>query len=190
MTPKLANDFLSRSDGSWSVLYPILKEELAAHHYADQDLPFPYEFLFFEEDYIRYYLDIVNRNIPCNTVLDIGCQNGIQSYVFEDLTYIGVDYIRHKWFRDKGNYLCGDFLQMDIELSDKIVISNMSLGYFSDMEDEITNEQIAEKLSACRWLYAGVPPQLLELLKPRFDVCDYLVEGGFPRVFLGKESKR
>ena len=88
MTPSFARELISKYDGNRSLLYPILKDEIDSYNYADKDNPFPYEFLFFEDDYLQYYLDIVERNIPSKTIVDIGCQNGFQSYIFEDFDYI------------------------------------------------------------------------------------------------------
>lgn len=105
MTPALAQELLKKYDGNYSVLYPLLREEIATYHYPDSDLVFPNEFLFFEDDYLEYYLDIMKRKIPCGTILDIGCQNGFQSYIFEGFNYIGVDCFKHKWFEINILYL-------------------------------------------------------------------------------------
>lgn len=186
MTPDLARELLTKSDGNYSLIYPILKDEIALYNYSEYDNPFPQEFLFYEEDYLRYYLDILERKIPVKTVVDIGCQNGFQSFIFSDFNYIGVDCIKHKWFRDKGNYICDYCWNLDMDLSDKIVISNMSLGYFNEWGNGISDEEIAESLSTCKWLYIGTTPKLLSLLRPIFKECRYFTYGEFPRVFLGK----
>lgn len=186
MTSELVRELLEKYDGNHSVLYPILEDEIAEYHYLDHELPIPTEFLFFEGDYLQYYLDIMERQIPCDTILDIGCQNGFQSFIFEDFNYIGVDCICHKWFRDKGNYICDYFWNLDMDLSDKIVISNMSLGYFNEWGGGITDEELSDRLSCCQWLYIGTTPKLLNLLKPHFRECKYFKGGDFPRVFLGK----
>ena len=186
MTPELARELLSKYDGNHSPLYPILKDEIDQYNYNDEDNPFPYEFLFFEDDYLRYYLDIIDRKIPCQSIVDIGCGIGFQSYIFEDFNYIGVDCIKSKWFRDKGNYICDYFWNLDMDLSDKIVISNMSIGYFNEWGEGITNEKLAERLKECKWLYIGTTPELLGLLRPYFSECKYFENSGFPRAFLGK----
>ena len=186
MSPELARELLSKYDGNHSEIYPLIKEEIELYHYPSQDLPWPECFIFFENDYLEYYLDIAGRKIPCSTVLDIGCQNGFQSYIFEDFNYIGIDCIEHKWFRDKGNYVCDYFWNLDMGLSDKIVISNMSLGYFNEWGEGITNEKLAERLKECKWLYIGTTPELLGLLRPYFSECKYFENSGFPRAFLGK----
>lgn len=186
MTPELARELLSKYDGNHSLLYPILKDEIDQYNYADKENPFPYEFLFFEDDYLKYYLDIVERGIPSKTIVDIGCENGFQSYIFEDFDYIGIDILEQKWFRNKGNYIREDFLNLNIDLSDKIVISNMSLGYFNSWRPGLTDEVIAERLKACEWLYIGTTPTLIDLLKPFFCEIKFFKNGKFPRVFLGK----
>lgn len=186
MTAELAKFLLSKMNGNRSILYPILKEEIAAYHYQPEELSYPDEFLFFENDYLQYYLDICQRKIPCHTILDIGCQYGFQSYIFEDFDYIGVDCYPHRWFRDKGNYIKKYFWELNTNLSDKIVISNMSLGYFNEWGDGITNESLAKQLSQCKWLYIATTPELLALLKSYFNICKVFHDGEFPRVFFEK----
>lgn len=186
MTESLARKLISEDDDARSLIYPLIRDELATYNYGDYDLPFPNEFLFFEKDYLEYYVDIIERRIPSRKVIDIGCENGIQSYIFEDYDYIGIDCIKHKWFRDKGNYINGFFQDIDLNFDDSIVISNMSLGYFNSWGNGISNEEIAEKLSVCRWLYIGTTPELLTLLKPHFKKCEYFKDDGFPRVYLEK----
>lgn len=186
MTPQLAGELLSKYDGSHSVIYPVIKDEIDLYRYRNDELPFPYEFLFFEDDYLQYYLDIIDRKIPCRSIVDIGCEMGFQSYIFEDFNYIGIDCIKHKWFRDKGNYICEFFWNLDMDLQDKIVISNMSLGYFNEWGEGITNEKLAKRLKECKWLYIGTTPELLGLLRPYFSECKYFENSGFPRAFLGK----
>ena len=186
MSPSLARKLLSKCDGNHSVIYPLLKDEITSYGYDCLELPFPYEFIFFEDDYLKYYLDIIDRNIPCKKVLDIGCQNGFQSYIFEDFEYTGIDCDKYKWFRDKGNYIRDFFWNVDLDLTDMIVISNMSLGYFNTWGRGITDEELAEKLSVCRWLYIATTPKLLSLLKSHFSECRCFKDGEFPRVFLGK----
>ena len=186
MTESLARKFISEDNDACSLVYPLIRDELETYDYDDYDLPFPNEFLFFEKDYLEYYVDIIERRIPSRKVIDIGCENGIQSYIFEDYDYIGIDCIKYKWFRDKGNYINGFFQDIDLNFDDSIVISNMSLGYFNSWGNGISNEEIAEKLSVCRWLYIGTTPELLTLLKPHFKKCEYFKNDGFPRVYLEK----
>lgn len=131
MTESLARKLISEDNDARSLIYPIIRDELATYEYSGYDLPFPNEFLFFEKDYLEYYVDIIERRIPSRKVIDIGCENGIQSYIFEDYDYIGIDCIKYKWFRDKGNYINGFFQDIDLNFDDSIVISNMSLGYFN-----------------------------------------------------------
>ena len=130
MTESLARKLISEDNDARSLIYPIIRDELVTYEYSDYDLPFPNEFLFFEKDYLEYYVDIIERRIPSRKVIDIGCDNGIQSYIFEDYDYIGIDCIKYKWFRDKGNYINGFFQDIDLNFDDSIVISNMSLLRF------------------------------------------------------------
>ena len=67
MTPELAQRLLDKYDRNHSVIYPLIKDEIESYHYPDMDLPWPECFLFFEDDYLKYYLDIVERKIPCST---------------------------------------------------------------------------------------------------------------------------
>lgn len=186
MTPELAKELLDKYDRNHSLLFPILKDEIVAYNYSDYENPFPQEFLFFEDDYLKYYLDIVDRKIPSKKVVDIGCQTGFQSYIFKDFDYIGIDCCKAKWFRDKGNYINDYFWNLDMDLSDKIVISNMSLGYFNEWDGGITDEELANKLKECRWLYIGTTPKLISLLTSYFGEIKYFEKGAFPRAFLGK----
>lgn len=187
MSAKLAQKLLEEYDGIHSMLYPILKNEIDSYRYSDHENPFPYEFLFFERDYLEYYLDILERKIPARQIIDIGCQNGFQSYIFEDFDYVGIDCVKHRWFRDKGNYIHKYFSDIDMDLSDCIAISNMSLGYFNK-RDGISEKEIAEKLSCCRWLYIGTTPQLLKQLSASFEIVKYFKRGEFPRAFLENKT--
>lgn len=183
MTEKLAREILGDKNGNRSAIWPYIKDEILKMELPEEYLPFPGEFLFFEGDYLRYYIDIMERKIPSRKVVDIGCQLGFQSYIFEDFEYTGIDCDRVKKFRDKGNYITGYFEDLDIDLSDKIVISNMSLGYFNNWTNT-DDWKIAEKLSKAQWLYIGTTPELLEELKQYYTTVEIFEEGDFPRAFL------
>lgn len=110
---------------------------------SEEDAAFLTDNPFFEGDYLWYYTDILEKDIPCRKIIDIGCVNGFQSYFLEGLSYTGVDCYRCHWFRDHGNYINGYFPDIDLDLSDSIVIVNMSVGYFNSWNGT-SNEAIAE----------------------------------------------
>lgn len=64
MTESLARKLISEDDDARSLIYPLIRDELTTYEYSDYDLPFPNEFLFFEKDYLEYYVDIIERRIP------------------------------------------------------------------------------------------------------------------------------
>lgn len=193
MTIELAKKLLSEYDGNHSMIYPIIKDEIDKLNLTMYENPYPNEFIFFEDDYLNIYLDMVQRGIPKDniTIIDIGCQNGFQSYIFEGYNYIGIDpSIREgTFFRERNNYIRGKFSTEvhfdEKEFNNSIVISNMSLGYFNTAE--ITDEVICESLKGCKYLYIATRPELIEMLKPHFDVVKYFKDGEFPRLYMGKE---
>ncbi len=91
--------------------------------------------------------------------------------------------------RDKGNYIEDFFWNVDLDLSDKIVISNMSLGFFNEWGKGITDKEIAQMLSVCRWLYISTTPELMEFLEPNLKRFNTLTKVYFPRCFWGKNKE-
>ena len=170
-----------------SSIYPLIKEEVKKMNLSENALPFPEEFLFFEPDYLSYYLDIIDRGLPTKRIIDIGCDIGFQSYIFEDFEYIGIEPCSEKFFRDHGNYIKGFFPDVDCDLSNSIVIANLSLGIFG-WDEESSDKETANALSKADYLYIKCPETLLDLLIPHFTTIYYLPQKMqiFPRVFLQK----
>lgn len=168
MTKELAHDYLSRCNGDWSVFYPILKDEIAQMNLSDEEFFGIQEICFFESDYLMYYLDILENGFCQRKIIDIGCQHGFQQVIFDDFEYIGIEIdAKMKLFRDHGQFIMGDFTELDIDLSDSIVISNMSLGYFNLWINK-TDKQIADKLAKADRLYIQAPQSLISELEHHF----------------------
>lgn len=141
-----------------------------------------YEFCLFEDDYFRIKKDIIENNLRSN-VVDIGCQCGFQSEIFIDTNkYIGIECGHNYFFNNensKTQYIIDKFPNCSIDLSDKITISNMSLGYFNNFLGEewnkeknvltkIDNELITE-LSKSKILYCNSRPAFINELKSRYN---------------------
>lgn len=186
---ELAKYILSESSEK-SVLYRLFKAEIDALHLPDCDLPFPEEWVCFERDYALYraHMDKFGIGIP---VVDIGCDIGAQSAMFEDIGYTGIEQHQTKHFCDHGNYIHGTFpTEVSVDLRGKAVISNMSLGFFNDAHTGVTNEAICEALRDARYLYIAAPQSLVDMLTPYFPYFGYVspkdATSVFPRMWMGK----
>ena len=160
------NALLEQYDGNRSVIYPFVKDKLS--YYKCEELPFPESFLFFEDKYLTICKEILKLNV--NSVVDIGCELGIQSYLFKDMEYVGIDFCHINWFKTDDiahKFIQGRFPQdTNIDLHDKTVISCMSIGYFSNEEQE--NLEINE-LSKAKYLFISSTDKVVNKLKPFFD---------------------
>lgn len=158
MDLQTVNRLLKECDGNFSVFYPIFGERLKV--YKEWELPFPGEFLFFEDHYLKIKKHMLENNIPLD-IVDIGCQYGLQSEIFLDAkSYVGIDCQRPSHFMnsEKPNirYIVGMFPDINIDLTGKTVISSMSLGYFDEWihpDKDEARKQIVEKLKECNVLY-------------------------------------
>lgn len=180
------NKYISECDGCHSIVMPLLESRII--DYAndkrsllhDKEYYMFYEFLFFEDDYFRIKKDILENNLTLD-VVDIGCQMGFQSEIFKDTNkYIGID--RYDFYFNQGDknvaYITGLFPKQGVALEDKIVISNMSLGYFNTyLGDEwnkdkgkltYTDLMLIDKLSRAKILYCTSTPSFIEELKTRY----------------------
>lgn len=130
------------------------------------------EFTFFEDYYYRIVLDCLENNIK--EVIDIGAQLGLQSALFVDagINYIGIEPNEEEvFFRNghiselgaKATYLPYWLLDDRISLTDKVVISSMSIGFFEENEEEFENN--FKKLATSSRLYYVGPEKGIEELK-------------------------
>lgn len=168
------DSLIERYNGNFSLLYPIIKERVA--NYQPYELPFPEEFICFEDNYFRIMKHMIENNIAAETVVDIGCQLGFQSEIFIDkYNYVGIDAARATFFNEenkKASYKIEVFPQISEELSNKAVISSMSIGYFS--LKEFSQEDMAKKLGEAKWLYLVSTPQMNDLVKRYFKKSEHV----------------
>lgn len=165
--------FDEKYNGNYSTLYPYIKNRL--NNYEDMDLPFPGEFLFFEDRYVKIYKDIKARGINANKIIDVGCELGIQSEIFKnEYQYIGIDYVHYNFFNSdnkKCEFLVGRYPLKALNYDNSIVISSMSLGYFFNHENEETYLfNVVEELRKVRYLYIATNRKLIKMLSRYFDI--------------------
>lgn len=161
----------NKVNGRFSIVYPVIKDKLSDYSYME--IPFAQEFLFFEEKYLPIVIDLKEKNndLP---IIDIGCQYGFQSEFIEN--YTGVDIEKHRFFnenREDVNYIIGDFMKEDIDVTGKVVLSIMSLGYFNtyiskELSDEEIDKMIVEKLSKASKLYISTTESVHALLEKKY----------------------
>jgi hypothetical protein len=152
-------------------------KEIEKMNYSAKELPFPGEFLFFESKYIKYIDHMLKNKIEGKNVVDIGCQYGFQSEFFLGNEYIGIDsWPDIRFFNEdrKGvKYhpirLPEDF---NLDISESIVISSMSLGYFEKNKEE--KQKNAGILSKAKHLYVASNEEFMKMLKPNFKKMEVL----------------
>lgn len=177
---KYLKDFKANYNGNYSIIYPYIKDRL--NIYEDKELPFREEFIFFEDRYVGILEDIRRRGIVADTIIDIGCQLGVQSELFKSTyNYIGIDVLKENFFNSEhGNckYITGIYPNIDLNYENSIVISSMSLGYFKygKNEDEYYIELLQE-LKKIKYLYIATNRKLLKLLGKYFDM-EYIKSPG------------
>ena len=98
-------------------------------YYESELISFP----FFEDYYYAIIKDLIENNIK--SVIDIGCQLGLQSELFirTGIHYTGIDNSTSIFFNNNCYdvmYVSDNFINIDIK--DKVCIASMSVGYFSD----------------------------------------------------------
>jgi hypothetical protein len=180
MELETVNELLEKQNGNYSLFTNIFGERLNV--YSDYELPFRYEFLFFEERYLAIKKHIIQNEISQN-IVDIGCQLGLQSEIFLDAeSYLGIDCSKASYFMNSEkpniNYSVGIFPNdTEVDLKGKTVISSMSLGYFDswiNKDEEKARKEIVEKLKDCSILYIATQKTLVDMLSPYFETTDIL----------------
>ena len=176
---RMADDY----DGKVSQVYPLVRERLNALYDDEPDysspLPFACEFLFFEDYYFRIikHIKANQLDLKYKTVVDIGCQFGIQSVLFDEFRYIGINDHEMKFFTDdniNARYAVETFPNISTGLKKRIVISCMSLGFFNNEKEGITDEKIAEKLAEADVLYLVSTEEVQSLLEPKFKTKEVI----------------
>ena len=145
------------------------KEFDKQEYYESELIAFP----FFEDYYYAIIKDLIKNNIK--SVIDIGCQVGLQSELFikTGIRYTGIDNSTVRFFNDNYtnvNFKFDNF--MNIEIKDKVCIVSMSIGYFSD--DIYSDDDYIKKLSECKRLYIVSRPEFIERLKLSMNLVDKL----------------
>ena len=138
-------------------------------YYEGELIAFP----FFEDYYYVILKDLIKNNIK--SVIDIGCQLGLQSELFikTGIRYIGIDNSTVRFFNNNCSnvmYISDNF--MNIDTKDKVCIASMSIGYFGD--DIYSDKDYIKKLSECKRLYIVSTPEFIEKLKLSMNLVDKL----------------
>ena len=187
---------LDKYDGNFSIIFPIVYEKFKKEIINNENNPLHegeenmfFEFSCFENDYYNIKKDIIINNLLEMPIIDIGCQLGIQSEIFLDMNYLGIDCCEKVFLNShlpNINYLTAKFPNKDLDIQDKIVISNMSLGFFnnfldSENENQKNNDTISnidkmliENLSKAKVLYCNSRPIFIEELKKHFKYAKKL----------------
>lgn len=138
-------------------------------YYESELIAFP----FFEDYYYAIIKDLIKNNIK--SVIDIGCQVGLQSELFvrTGIHYTGIDDSTSIFFNNNCTnvmYVSDNFMNVDIK--DKVCIASMSVGYFSD--DIYSDKDYIKKLSECKRLYIISTPEFIKKLKSTMNLVDKL----------------
>ena len=138
-------------------------------YYESELIAFP----FFEDYYYAIIKDLIKNNIK--SVIDIGCQVGLQSELFirTNIHYTGIAYSTVRFFNDdctNVNFKFDNFMNVDIK--DKVCIASMSIGYFGD--DIHSDKDYIKKLSECKRLYIISTPEFINKLKLSMNLVDRL----------------
>ncbi len=187
------NKYINEFDGNKSTIMHLLEYRII-DYCNDQRSGFHkdeyfmlYEFCLFDDDYFRIKRDILENHLT-NDIADIGCQFGFQSEIFKDTNkYTGIECSHNYFFNENEpniNYIVDTFPDCNIDLKDKIVISNMSLGYFNCFLGEKWNKDndllteidlmLIGKLSESKILYCNSRPLFINGLKNKFNNYKYL----------------
>ncbi len=138
-------------------------------YYESELIAFP----FFEDYYYAIIKDLIKNNIK--SVIDIGCQVGLQSELFvrTSIHYTGIDDSTSIFFNNNCTnvmYVSDNFTNVDIE--DKVCIASMSVGYFGD--EIYSDNDYIKKLSECKRLYIISTPKFIKKLKSTMNLVDRL----------------
>lgn len=170
------NQLLAAHDGNHSLLYPRMKDKL--RDYTDEELPFPGEFLFFEDRYLRIRRHMLDHGIKAERIVDIGCEYGFQSEIFPEWSYLGIDQERARFFnqqRANVTYQVGTYpRELNPDITNSVVISCMSLGYFKGsifkhLTDDEMHRMLVDALGNAKHLYIATTPRLRKDLEKRFN---------------------
>lgn len=165
-------EMLRKSTGNHSQIYPLIKNRMS--HYECEEVPFPDEFLFFEDRYLKIRRHMLTHRIQGDRIVDIGCELGFQSEIFPDWTYLGIDVRPGRFFnqeKDNVSYQVGRFPKEVLpDLANSVVISCMSLGYFLEAGRDALEQfqELAEVLGKARHLYLSTTPELRDLVSQKF----------------------
>ena len=145
------------------------KEFDEPEYYESELISFP----FFEDYYYCIVKDLIKNNIK--SVIDIGCQLGLQSELFvrAGIRYTGIDDSTEIFFNNNCSdimYISDNFINIDIK--DKVCIASMSIGYFG--YDIYSDDDYIKKLSECKRLYIVSRPEFIEKLKLSMNLVDKL----------------
>ncbi len=138
-------------------------------YYESELINFP----FFEDYYYAIIKDLIKNNIK--SVIDIGCQLGLQSELFikTGIHYTGIDNSTVRFFNDDCSNVDFKFDNfMNIDIKDKVCIASMSVGYFSDYI--YSDKDYVKKLSECKRLYIISTPEFIEELQLSMNLVDRL----------------
>lgn len=186
------DDYISKYNGNMSIAMDLLEHKIIEYNNDSRsglhegEYYMFYEFCFFEEDYYRIKKDILINNIT-EDIVDIGCQCGFQSEIFIDTNkYIGIDCLHNYFFNEEHPntlYISDKFPTDKVDLTDKVVISNMSLGYFNNFlgEKNVSSKDLSEmdinlilELKKSKVLYCNSKPIFIEELKKHFKNFKFL----------------
>ncbi|WP_405315708.1 hypothetical protein [Faecalibacillus faecis] len=167
-------------NGTMSVLFPLIKdkfmEEIMTNSKSglhDGEENFMHEFCCFEDEYYSIKKDIILNHLTTIPVIDIGCQFGLQSEIFLDMEYTGIEAMEKVFLNnscDNINYISDIFPNKEMDLSGKIAMAIMSLGYFDYAEDLET----IQELSKAEIVYCTSTPEFIAKLKNKFKFCKLL----------------
>ncbi len=140
-----------------------------SEYYESELIAFP----FFEDYYYAIIKDLIKNNIK--SVIDIGCQLGLQSELFikTGIHYTGIDNSTVRFFNDdcaNVDFKFDNFINVNIK--DKVCIASMSVGYFNN--DIYSDKDYIKKLSECKKLYIISTSEFIEELKLSMNLVDRL----------------
>lgn len=160
-------EFIKNYNGNFSQLFPMIEHKIPESIKEVEDYEFFNEFSCFENDYAMYKLYMMENGIK-ESVIDIGTQNGYQSEIFLDVGYHGIDIYKQEHLNEDSSkvlYSVASFPDIDIDITDKVVISNMSIGWF---ENRMNIEELAKELSKAKYLFIATTNKLNKELEQYF----------------------
>lgn len=170
---KYLKDFEKNFNGDRSIIVDHLGTRL--DFYEDKELPFKYEFIYFEERYVQIYKHIKELKLPFKKITDIGCQLGVQSELFKnEFEYTGIECEKQRFFNSDDSrckFKNATFPFVKIAWEDNIIISCMSLGYFNSYisnDENLAYQLIVEKLKKAKFLYIVSNEKLINMLSEHF----------------------